>query len=373
MTGAALYVHVPFCLSKCAYCDFASVPAADETAQAAYLAGVARHLDHWIGRGVFEGGVPSVYIGGGTPTVLGDRLTELVRVIISRTELAPGVEVTVETNPDATDAALIRSLVDAGVNRFSLGVQSFDPATLRFLGRRHDADTAARAAETLRATGVSFSVDLICGVPGLAQSAWSATLRRAVATGADHVSVYPLAVEDGTPLAADVDAGRVPDTDPDTAARDMVLAAEVLGEAGFVRYEVANYARPGHEARHNVGYWTGVPYVGIGPSAAGMLPTPDGGRTRFVFPRELSRWLEGDLAAPDTETLTAEQAAREDVMLRLRLAVGVPVERVEAAGLTAVLDGLAADGLVESGHGAWRTTERGWLLGNEVFERVLFD
>lgn len=371
MTGAALYVHVPFCLHKCAYCDFSSVAQADERSRAAYLDAVRFHVDHWAARGAFEGAVPSLYFGGGTPTLLGDGLTQIVAWLFDRLDVAPGAEVTVETNPETTDPRLIAELVAAGVNRFSLGIQSFDEAALRYLDRSHDAATAEKAARVLADSGAPFSVDLICGIPGMSGEAWRETLHRAVATGASHMSVYPLTVEESTPLAAAIESRRREDTDPDQAAADMLEAARILDQSGFHRYEVANYARPGFEARHNIGYWTGVPYVGIGPSAAGMLPDGDG-RIRFTYPRSLHEWL---LAGPEgfeTESLTAGEAAREDVMLRLRLTAGVASAQAESAGALPALEGLAARGLVERTGDAWRTTERGWLLGNEVFERVLF-
>lgn len=372
MSAAALYIHVPFCLSKCAYCDFASTPGASADKVDPYLETLRMHLERWAGTGVFDGGLPSLYIGGGTPTLLGEQLIRVVSYVLGRLGLEPGAEVTVETNPETTDPEVVAGLVGAGVNRFSLGVQSFDPAALRYLGRCHDAASAEQAARVLRDSCARFSIDLICGVPGLSEPAWRDTLKRAVATGADHVSVYPLTVEDDTPLAARIDAGASPDTDPDRAAADMVVARDLLTDAGFHRYEVANYARPGCEARHNLGYWTARPYVGIGPSAAGMLPHGDG-RRRFAYPRDLDTWLACDPLAPDGEYLSAEQTAREDVMLALRLATGVPAHQAAVAGVSAVLEDLAVRGLVERVGESWRTTERGWLLGNEVFQRVLFD
>lgn len=370
---ASLYVHVPFCLSKCAYCDFASTSVVDAGLRSAYLRTLREHIGRWQQTRVFAGGLPSLYVGGGTPTLLGDDLVELVTWISSRIGVRSGAEVTIETNPDTTDERVIASLVAAGTTRFSLGVQSFDDSVLRFLGRCHDAESAEKAAAVLRSAGADFSVDLICGVPGLTEGMWHATLERAIATDAAHVSVYPLAVEEGTPLSARIDAGTVPDIDPDRAAADMQAAARVLSAAGYARYEVANYARPGREARHNLGYWTGRPYVGVGPSAASMLPTDDGGRRRFAYPGAVDEWLSSDPLDVDAEVLTAQETAREDVMLALRLTAGVPVAQVFAAGVSLVIEQLLRRGLLERVDDRVRTTERGWLLGNEVFEAVLFD
>jgi len=392
-TRVALYVHVPFCLSKCAYCDFYSE------------AGEAQHHSRFVDAALFEAGhwshydllddVPTLYFGGGTPTALGPELVRLVEGLMLTSGLRPDAEVTVETNPEVTDAALVAALIAAGVNRFSLGVQSFDDEVLRILGRCHDAEKAREAIRILRDAGVSFSIDLICGIPGQSVGSWEATLEEAVACGARHVSVYPLSIEDGTPMASAIRDGHLAEPDPDTAA-DMMLAAEVaLAVAGMPRYEVASYAQPGHEARHNLTYWTGGAYLGVGPHGASMLPfdvfervadaegwpTPGAvdepwTRARFTRITTLGEYLRHPLARPEPlELLTAAQVAREDVMLGLRLARGVEAGAAEAAGVTEVLADLAEEGLLtldpdEDGVPRWRTTQRGWLLGNRVYGAV---
>ena len=237
----------------------------------------------------------------------------------------------------------------------------------------------------MRTTYKSAAADQT-GVPEQTITSWSETLERAAATGAHHASVYPLSVEDGTPMQVAVDSGLVAEPDPDLAAEMMVLAEESLGYHALGRYEVANYAEDrAHESRHNTAYWTGRPYLGIGPGAHGMLdaPTalaigvarelaPDAARVRYGNAPSIEDWLV--LRGDTTETLTAEEAAREDVMLGMRLVRGVPAEQVAEAGLTPSLESLARDGLAElAGEGAaarWRTTRRGWLLGNQVFGRI---
>jgi oxygen-independent coproporphyrinogen-3 oxidase len=392
-TPVSLYVHVPFCLSKCAYCDFYSkVGAADDYAR--FVDAALFEVGHWSHYDLLDD-VPTMYIGGGTPTVLGQDLLRLVSGLRDTARLRPDAEITVETNPETTGAALVAALVDAGVNRFSLGVQSFDDAALRTLGRCHDAEKAREAIGILRDAGVPFSIDLICGVPGQSFESWDATLEEAVASGARHVSVYPLTVEDGTPLAVSVAAGDVADPDADTAA-DMMIAAEVaLAAAGLPRYEVASYAQPGHEARHNVVYWTGGAYLGVGPHAASMLGYDDFGRVaagegwtvsgstgisssraRFTRDTTLEAYLRRPLTQPEPlELLTADEVAREDIMLGLRLTEGVASADVEAAGLVEVLTGLAERELVTldsdtDGVERWRVTQSGWLLGNQVFGAV---
>lgn len=388
----SLYVHVPFCISKCAYCDFYSVPDAPALHER-FVDATLFEAGHWSHHDLLDD-VVSVYFGGGTPTALGDGLVRLVRGLRATARIRDDAEVTVETNPDTTTAQVVAALASAGVNRFSLGVQSFDDDVLRVLGRCHDRAATERALAVLREAGVPFSIDLMCGVPGQSFESWDATLDAAVSSGACHVSVYPLTIEPGTPLADAVSKGAVEPVDPDRAA-DMMLAAEAaLATAGLPRYEVANYAQPGHEARHNLVYWTGGAYVGVGPHAASMLPAEvfervavlegwslpwergSAARVRFTRETTLAEYLHRPLARPDPiEALSPAEAAREDVMLGLRLTLGVSAESVLAAGVRPALEALEGSGLVRrlrdaDGVDRWATTERGWLLGNTVFSAV---
>lgn len=382
-----LYVHVPFCVSKCAYCDFYSRPLAGGLA-APYVDALLRHAASLGATGLLDD-VATLYIGGGTPTVLGSELGRLLDGLRASAHLREDAEVSVEGNPDTLSPAMAVLLADAGVTRVSLGVQSLDDALLRLLGRPHDAAGALRAAALVRDAGLDLALDLICGIPTQTMAGWEETVRGAIATGAAHVSVYPLSIEEGTPMEAAVATGALPLPDADLAAEMMLRAETLLAEAGLRRYEVANYALPGHESRHNSSYWTGVAYLGLGPGAYGMLPAeayraalepagapackPRAARVRFSVPADLDAYA----VRPDAigmlgrvESLSPAEARREDVMLGLRLVVGVPEAQVAAAGLTAVLRSLADDGLVRLVGWRWATTERGWLLGNEVFGRV---
>jgi oxygen-independent coproporphyrinogen-3 oxidase len=237
---------------------------------------------------------------------------------------------------------------------------------------------------------MQLSLDLMCGVSGQTMSSWLETVDRAIATGAGHMSVYPLSIESGTPLAQAIECGESPEPDPDLAADMMLAADERLGSAGIRRYEVANFARVGEESRHNMRYWTGGEYLGLGPGAASMLRAEtlarvdvmgevvrergvqDDTRVRFVVNDTFEDFvLQGfDRWPAQVEFLTPSEAAREDVMLGLRLVAGVSAERIAAAGLEVVMRRLRDDGLVEESAGDWRTTRRGWLLGNEVFGAV---
>lgn len=385
---AHLYIHVPFCASKCAYCDFASVAGASDDVVRGVFTGIRSQLRRWATTGL-SGVLETVYFGGGTPSRYPEEVIGVLDFVREHFSVRDGAEITVEGNPDSLDSEVARAFAGAGVTRVSVGVQSFDDGVLRVLGRRHDAQAAWEACSAVREAGLDLSVDLICGVPGQSITSWSETLARAVASGACHVSVYPLSVEDGTPLQVASDTGLLDEPDPDTAAEMMILAEATLGRYSLGRYEVANYAEGReHESRHNTAYWSGSQYIGAGPGAHGMLDAQTAltvgllgsndepaARVRYANARDIEEWLvgKGDSAEP----LTAEEAAREDVMLGMRLVRGVPWMQVQAAGLTSVLERLAGQGLVELVSDAvsrpgpnWRTTQRGWLLGNVVFSSI---
>ncbi|PKQ15933.1 MAG: coproporphyrinogen III oxidase [Actinobacteria bacterium HGW-Actinobacteria-7] len=403
----SLYVHVPFCPSKCAYCDFNSA-VVDVSAAApqvhgdlrrasavperdvgdAYVDAAIRYITEASETGVLAD-VPTVYIGGGTPTLLGSRLVRLVRAISDLPGVGPETEFTVETNPETTGSELIGQLVEAGVNRFSMGIQSFDDRVLTTLGRCHDSPAAERAAGVLRGSRVPFSVDLICGVPGQGGESWVESVGRATGTRAGHLSIYPLSLERGTALAGAVEAGLIPMPDPDVAAEMMESAAELLELAGFERYEIASYALDGQQSRHNTVYWTGGAYLGVGSGAASMLPvgvlrqlSPAAGqaaraddewRARLVWTTTVTGFLTGALedAPMQLETLSPADALREDAMLGMRMSVGISDELAEDAGVVAVMESLADRGLVMHAAGRWRPTEHGWLFGNQIFSAIL--
>lgn len=383
-----LYVHVPFCASKCAYCDFASVSGATDDMVTGVFTGIRTQLRRWEVTGL-GGVIETVYVGGGTPSRYPEEVVRVLGYVADHLVLRGDAEITVEANPDSVDTEVVHLFASAGVTRVSVGVQSFDDGVLRLLGRRHDARAAWDACRSVADTGLDLSVDLMCGVPGQTITSWSETLARAVATGARHVSVYPLSVEDGTALQVAIDTGLIPDIDSDLAAEMMILAEATLTHHAFERYEVANYASgPEYRSRHNSAYWSGRQYIGVGPGAHGMLDAQTArvvgllelndaatARVRYANTADIEEWLVG--RGDSAEFLTADEVAREDVMLGMRMTRGVPWAQAQAAGLNEVMEGLATDGLVELvTHAAgrpgpnWRATRRGWLLGNEVFSRI---
>lgn len=391
-TGAqALYVHVPFCRSKCAYCDFASwATRADDPLLAAYAASVGRMVAQAEAAGLLEG-CRTGYLGGGTPTLLGPG----VGALLSR--MAPHCprELSCEANPDSLDDATLGAIASSGATRVSVGVQSTSDAELAALGRVHTSAQATSALERAVAAGLDVSCDLMCAIPLQGSKSWHRSLEDVLAAGVCHVSVYPLQIEEVTALGR-----RYADADPefnseDVQAARMAEAERTLAAAGLARYEVASYARPGKCCAHNRAYWTGVPYLGLGTGASGMLAAEGYARLRAVAP-QLPAAPEGaarvrltvtsgrrQVAAAsglvgldfDLEFLTAPQAAAEDLMLGMRLTGGVGEGLLAHArcvlGATRVDGALreaAAEGLVrEAPAGGVAPTERGWLLGNELF------
>ena len=360
----ALYLHIPFCVKRCGYCDFVTRAAERDDVR----------IDEYVERLVMEirrnakagelAAIETVYIGGGTPTHVGPaRLSSLLYALSVSMDLTrEDLEFSMEANPESLTERLVCDLWAMGVNRLSIGVQSFDDNVLRVLGRAHDAEKARMAIRAAQTRFENVSVDLMCGIPGQSIESFEESVREAVNLGVTHVSVYPLSIEPHTPFYNKVFAGEMEEPDDDVQADHMERAAAILGEAGFERYEVASYAKPGHACRHNIAYWTGVPYLGIGEGAATMTQNDE----------RRMRVTDGQV----TDDLTRVEREAEDVMLGMRLAAGLTDERVAlaAAYLPALPDelmSLKADGYVEHVDARWRPTLQGWLCGNDLFERML--
>ena len=358
----ALYIHLPFCKHRCAYCDFAtSAVAADSPEIDDYVDGLVLQIRRKAKEGELAA-IETVYIGGGTPSYVGQaRLSKLLYALGVSMELSPEVECSMEANPESITPQLIRDIYALGVNRLSIGVQSFDDELLRTLDRVHDGARAAEAVSMARERFDNVSVDLMCGVPGQTPEMFQESLQRAVDLGVSHVSVYPLTIEDHTPFRRMVDAGRIEDVDDDKEALMMAMAPNVLTPAGFHRYEVASYAREGFECRHNIAYWTGVPYLGLGTSAVTM--TQNASRRMRV--------QDGSVQ----DDLDRRQMCAEDLMMKMRMTRGVSNEELmEAAvllpGALDAFNSLVRDNLVERSDGRWKPTFGGWLLGNELYGRI---
>ncbi len=375
MDGFSLYIHVPFCRAKCAYCDFNSYPGQQEIFEDYVTALIGEMAQAGPGR------VRTIYVGGGTPTVL--PLSLLARILAGARRafaVAPDAEVSVEANPGTVGVETLAGLRELGVNRLSLGVQSFDDAELRLLGRIHTATEAVAAVAAARQAGFdNLNLDLIYGLPDQRPDAWASSLERALALQPEHLSLYALSVEEGTPLAASIAGGRLPAPDPDRAAEMYELAEEILADAGYVHYEISNWARTAaHRCRHNLTYWRNEPYLGIG---AGAHSWAAGRRWANVArPAEyVARVVAGARPIDSEEEIDLPLEMGETMIMGLRL-----LDEGVAAGRFQARFGLDLDqqfgldlaqlvdlGLVERDGQGVKLSRRGHLLGNQAFFRFL--
>lgn len=374
-----LYIHIPYCRRKCLYCDFFSGGAriADWTGLAdALLAELQERIEELPER------IESIYIGGGTPSlmppdVFGDFTSRLRQSVdVAGKTLVDDVEFTIEINPEDVDDRHIEVWREAGVNRVSIGIQTFDNRLLQSIGRSHTGDMAEMALKRLKAEFENVSGDLIFGIPGQSVEDLRRDVYRLIDCGPEHVSVYSMMYEEGTALTALRDAGRVEEADDDTVARQYECLTEILGAAGYEHYEISNYARPGFRSRHNSGYWTGKPYLGIGPSAHSF----DGVAVRRANPADLRGYIGrfGKFRAGETSFFTEERLNREErleerIMLSLRRREGLNLKqlchdfgreaerkvRQKAAGH------LAAGNLIEE-PGGIRLSRKGVMIADSV-------
>jgi len=369
--GLSLYVHVPFCATRCGYCDFntytaAELGAAPGSSQDAYLAAAVAELD--LAARVLGDSRPvrTVFFGGGTPTMLpAASLTGLLDAVRERFELAPDAEVTTEANPESVDGAYLDALVASGFTRLSLGMQSARPSVLAVLERRHTPGKVAEVVAAARAAGFgSINLDLIYGSPTETLDDWRASLATALALAPEHVSAYSLIVEDGTRLARRIRRHELPAPDEDLHADLYLAAEELLTGAGLVNYEISNWALPGAECRHNLAYWLGDDWWGIGPGAHSHVGGVRWWNVRH--PRDYAGRLdEGASPAQAREVLTQSQHHAERVLLELRLASGLPLAEL-SADERGRADAFVRDGLATVARASLTLTTRGRLLADRV-------
>lgn len=368
-----LYIHVPFCATRCGYCDFntytpAELGGANPDGWLAALRTELRLAAAHLGQ---PPPVGTVFVGGGTPSLLGAAgLTAVLDAVRDHFTLAPGAEVTTESNPESTSPAFFAALRRAGYTRISLGMQSTAPHVLAALDRVHSPGRALDAAREARAAGFDHvNLDLIYGTPGETDADLMASVDAAVRAGVDHVSAYALIVEDGTALARRVRRGELPAPDDDVLARRYELLDRRLTDAGFDWYEVSNWSRPGGECRHNIGYWDGGQWWGAGPGAHGYVDSIRWWNVKH--PNAYAAALDGgELPVADYEELDAQTSHVEDVMLRARLRSGLPVQ-VLAEAERARADRAVADGLLRAEGDRLVLTDRGRLLADAVVRDLL--
>lgn len=359
----ALYIHIPFCVKRCSYCDFDTEAVSSQSAKIdVYIDDLISQLYHEAAAGKLDA-IETVYVGGGTPSYIGiARLAMLFDALSQTVSTYDHVECSMEANPESLTERMVSVLRSKGVNRLSLGVQSFDDEILHILGRAHSAHDARHILAAARTYFDNISIDLMCGVIGQSQHSLEQSIREALNIGVSHISIYPLTVEPDTALDKAVREDKMNEPDNDVQASHMLAAAHMLESTGFKRYEVASYACSGFECRHNSAYWTGVPYLGLGRGATSMLQSEC----------ERIRVRNGQII----DRLDARQMTAEDLMLGMRMTRGVDDEQVKRATMLLpdtykVLFRLQDKGLVIHQNERWCPTERGWLCGNELYEALL--
>lgn len=378
-----LYVHIPFCAVRCGYCDFNTYTATElggGASQDAYASTAIAEVE-FAAHALKASGLPdrrmrTVFFGGGTPTLLpAEDLARILAAAIREWGLEPGAEVTTEANPDSVTPESLQLLADAGFTRVSFGMQSAVPHVLKVLDRTHTPSRVPQVVQWAREAGLAVSLDLIYGTPGESLEDWRYSLETALSYGPDHISAYALIVEDGTKLAAQIRRGEVPGIDDDDHADKYELAEELISAAGLHWYEVSNWSRtPEQACRHNLAYWRGDDWWGIGPGAHSHV-----GGVRWWNVKHPTAYAgrlgQGLSPAAGRETLDAETRSVERIMLEARLSSGLDVEVLDAGGRRAVA-GLIADKLVDPAaafQGRLILTLKGRLLADAVVRRVLPD
>ena len=354
---SGLYIHIPFCRTKCIYCDFYSMPPRMDMGQ--YVDALLAEFS--ARREEVPAPFSTVYVGGGTPSVLPvDELLRLIRGVVP--DPASIEEFTVEANPDDITPDWCGAVKAAGVSRVSLGVQSFVDAELEAVGRRHSAADALRAIDTIRQAGVEeISIDLIYGLPGQTMDSWSHSLDVAMSAGVPHLSAYTLTYEPGTRLYARRQAGKIIEATDDTIEAMYVMLVERTRRNGYCHYEISNFALPGHHARHNSSYWAGIPYLGIGAAAHSF-----DGRCRRWNPRSLKEYMAAPVAAFEVEEPDGNTLYNDAVMTALRTSHGIQTDIFNGAELR-LIERYVSRGMMEyTSDGRCRIAEKHWLVSDSI-------
>lgn len=368
MTGGermrGLYIHIPFCVKKCEYCDFVSYPGMENR--------VDEYLDALEAEAAQRGGtsVDTVFIGGGTPTVLNAaQLSRLCGIVRGNFELSSGAEWTAEANPGTLTDEKIKAMLKGGINRISVGVQSFNDKELRAVGRIHNAETAFNTVVSLAKNGFeNISIDLMASLPYQTAESFAKSLETAVSLPLKHISVYSLIIEEGTPIKKKYDDGVYSEPDEDTDREIYAYTKEFLEKHGFIRYEISNYAKPGYESAHNMLYWNCGEYIGIGAAAHSYT---DG--KRYYNTSDIDRYIGGGFEEGERESLSKRDMMGEFMMLGLRKIKGISCEEFSSrfeCGVDqvfgAVIDKHTKNGLLKFDGKVCRLTERGLDLANTV-------
>ena len=372
-----IYVHIPFCRSKCQYCDFYSLPRSEKTPELMdrYVKAVCAHITEGGARATkYE--VDSIYFGGGTPSYFGaERLRQIYTTITRKFNVSKSAEVTLEANPESLDARKCKRLLSTGFNRISIGVQTNDDQLLKYLGRPHTFRQARQAVDIARDAGFdNVSIDLMYGLPAQSPQAWADSLGSVIDLQPEHISCYGLTLEPNTPLYQYRNQAALPGDDAQAAM--YLYACSTLEAYGYRHYEISNFAQPGRECRHNLKYWLGGEYMSFGPSAAS-----DFAGTRYTFASDLPRYIRaintGDSITTECEYIPIKERAGEYLMLRLRTNRGVRRDEYETtflmsfAALEQKLTFFANRGLARYRDGRWTLTPQGMLVSNQVIGQLI--
>ena len=393
--GISLYIHIPFCKTKCPYCDFNTYQGIENLIEP-FLSALDTEIAQW-GRVLDGPPVNTVFLGGGTPSYLPDgRIGAILATVRSAFNIRDDAEITVEANPGDLDQSACLRLLEQGVNRLSIGAQSFNNDLLSLLGRRHDVDTAVSALQAARDAGfTNVNLDFMYGIPKQTMPQWEDTLAILKHLAPEHISLYALTLEDGTPLQKWVSQGQLPAPDPDLAADMYHLAEEVLADSGYEHYEISNWSFPGCRARHNLAYWLSEAYVGVGPGAHSSLndfrfwvaDSPRGYISQVKSWRDSGPGLLNPVTAEALEAIPQiggqeyidhETAYGEAMFLGLRLLDGMDLEEASArvgrdlrSHFGSEIDELVADGLLEQTGTRLRLTKTAYLIANQVFTKFV--
>ena len=391
-----VYIHVPFCMRRCGYCDFNTYTAVDMGAGASrgnYANMVIREMsivrDWQSSHGIDEPEAATVFFGGGTPTILkASDLVAMLNAVRDTWSIAENAEITTEANPDTVNADYVKELADGGFNRISFGMQSAVPSVLKTLDRTHTPANVAAGVAAANAAGMRSSVDLIYGAPGESLDDWRTSVRTAIDLGVNHISAYALTVAPNTRMGRQIDAGTLPTPDDDDEATKYEIADDLLGAAGLEWYEISNWARPGYESQHNLGYWRNVDWAGLGPGAhshygnvLGVEQSAPEGKTETVKTSGLRSWdiahprmwgqaiNAGDVPWSGSERISKEENLEEIIMLGLRMREGLDLSRLGNTADMARIQPMEDEGLIVIRDGRVIPTRTGRLLNDTIIER----
>lgn len=391
-----VYIHVPFCMRRCGYCDFNTYTAVDMGAGASrgnYANMVIREMsivrDWQSAHGIDEPEAATVFFGGGTPTILkASDLVAMLNAVRDTWSIAENAEITTEANPDTVNADYVKELADGGFNRISFGMQSAVPSVLKTLDRTHTPANVAAGVAAANAAGMRSSVDLIYGAPGESLDDWRTSVRTAIDLGVNHISAYALTVAPNTKMGRQIDAGTLSTPDDDDEATKYEIADDLLGAAGLEWYEISNWARPGYESQHNLGYWRNVDWAGLGPGAhshygnvLGVEQSAPEEKTETVKTSGLRSWdiahprmwgqaiNAGDVPWSGSERISKEENLEEIIMLGLRMREGLDLSRLGNTADMARIQPMEDEGLIVIRDGRVIPTRTGRLLNDTIIER----